>query len=182
MRTPSVRWCLVVLLGMTLLAVIAIEFVFTFEGNAPEQFKEAMRHSPSYVIYEGLPHQEFERELLAAELKSKAVREIGGYPFYDEALVLTLEDSKQLTQILVDTSIYFSSKLDRSCGGFHPDFAVEWSVGIEQYRTLICLGCGEAKLSGPGFESHHDVSHFVKKRLSEIMTRNRKNRPSRSFQ
>jgi hypothetical protein len=34
---------------------------------------------------------------------------------------------------------------EKKCGGFHPDYTVEWKKGAESVAVLICLSCHEIK-------------------------------------
>jgi hypothetical protein len=67
---------------------------------------------------------------------------------------------------------------EKKCGGFHPDYAVEWSVGRDRYRALICFGCEEVKLFGPALESRNDLDRTAYKRLEELLKPYQKNRPA----
>ncbi len=64
---------------------------------------------------------------------------------------------------------------EKKCGGFHPDFAVEWQIGTAKYQALICFGCGEVKLFGPGYESRYD---FHSETIEKILKKYNKNRPA----
>ena len=50
----------------------------------------AIGRSQGACLLEGLPHQYFERDLLEEERQSKKVRQVGGFPFYQEPLMLSL--------------------------------------------------------------------------------------------
>ncbi|HWU89392.1 MAG TPA: hypothetical protein VN253_19160 [Kofleriaceae bacterium] len=129
------------------------------------------------TLHEGLPHQHFERELLESERRSKPVRELDGYPFYQAPLALSAEDTKRLAQLLSDPATFQSFSGEKLCGGFHPDFAVEWQKGPRSYRALLCFGCGEAKLFGPGLDERYDLAKLAKSKLEALLGRYRQNRP-----
>ena len=64
----------------------------------------------------------------------------------------------------------------KGCGGFHPDYAVERAVGGQVYRCLVCFGCGEVKVFGPGGELHRDVVNPIP--LKRLLVPYWKNRPA----
>ncbi|MEI8379822.1 MAG: hypothetical protein WCJ09_06825 [Planctomycetota bacterium] len=43
------------------------------------------------------------------------------------------------------------------CGGFHPDWCVEFIAGQDVYQVLVCFGCREARLYGPMNEVFSDL-------------------------
>src|SRR5262245_61259592 len=96
-------------------------------------FAAAVRKADVVALYEGLPHQMFEEQLLAEELHTKQTIRLQGYPFYQEPLPLKEADAKQLTELFCNprsfrpiraTGIYV-----KACGGFHPDYCIEWRNG-----------------------------------------------------
>ena len=66
----------------------------------------------------------------------------------------------------------------KRCGGYSPDYAVEWKTGEEATRALICLECGEVKLFGPKSELYCDLSMEAQKSLTHMLRPYQKNRPS----
>jgi hypothetical protein len=161
--------------GAVTVAAALLAF-FSLRTN-PRAFAEAVRRADKVVLYEGLPHQLFGKRLLEEERRTKAVVEWGGYPFYQEPLELTARDAERLSEVLGDPQTYQPWKGERLCGGFHPDDAVEWHVGASRYRALICLGCGEFKLSGPWPWSRHDMEKATGEALLELLKGYRKHRP-----
>lgn len=143
-----------------------------------DSFTQAVRGAGKLALYEGLPHQSFEADLLERERKTKPVRELHGYPFYQETLALSKEDAHRLSEILGDANTYLPFSGEKKCGGFHPDYAVEWQVGSDVYRALICFGCREAKLFGPAIELRVDLSPVAYKQLRELLKGYHKNRPA----
>ena len=129
------------------------------------------------TLWEGLPHQMFEHDLMESERRSKPVQELHGYWFYKEPLAPSAEDSKRLTQVLSDPATYAPFSGEKKCGGFHPDYAVEWQKGSDAYRALICFGCDEAKLFGPGVDERHDLNERALRELEALLAKHHKNRP-----
>lgn len=113
---------------------------------------EKVGKADKVVLYEGLPHQRSERKLLAAELETKETVQHHGFPFYAEPVKLKEEDAEQLTKLFTDADSFEPFGGYKKCGGFHPDYCIEWHAGQEVYRCLVCFGCGEVKVFGPKTE------------------------------
>jgi hypothetical protein len=39
---------------------------------------------------------------------------------------------------------------EKACGGYHPDYCLTGKDGMATYDLMICFGCAEMKLYGPG--------------------------------
>jgi hypothetical protein len=129
------------------------------------------------TLYEGLPHQFNEPRALAAEKKAKPTVDLHGFAFYRETLDLKAGDAEALKALLASSRSLQAFSGEKKCGGFHPDYAVEWSVDGELYRCLICLGCYEAKVHGPKGTTDYDIEPGILNRLKELLMPYRKNRP-----
>jgi hypothetical protein len=169
--TATSRLSLGVIFGAALLA-----------SSCRQSFTEAVPQAEKVVLYEGLPHQNYESRLLEEERRTKAVQDLNGYPFYQEPLTFIDGDAKRVSKILQDSGSYLPFSGEKKCGGFHPDYAVEWHVGAERYRALLCFGCDEVKLFGPGLKSRHDMERDAFEELQQILKGYRKNRPSEGRQ
>ncbi len=146
--------------------------------SEPEPVVDGVWPAERVVLYEGLPHPAWESELLEEQLRTKETQELHGHPFYKETLPLKLDDSKRLTDILGSAGTYKRFSGEKKCGGFHPDFVVEWHVGEDRFRVLICFGCREVKLYGPQIESRYDLDQVASNELKKILHGYRKNRPA----
>ena len=111
---------------------------------------------------------------------AKPVQELHGYPFYEEPLELRAEDAKRVTRVLAEPGGLQPFAGEKLCGGFHPDYTVEWRNGPDRRRALICFGCDEVKLFAPGLEVRHDMSPAGSKELEGVLGGYRKNRPPRA--
>ena len=138
---------------------------------------QSIRQAAKLTLYEGLPHQMYEEAVLLAEKKAKPTIESHGFPFYREPLVLKGDDEQELVKLLGDTRTYTPYLGEKKCGGFHPDYAVAWSVAGEEYIDLICFGCGEIRAYGPGKEAEFDIARDARERMKAILTAYVKNRP-----
>lgn len=122
------------------------------------------------VLREGLPHPRVHRKEFADELAAKQIAVIRDYHFYDGVIEVRPEDAARLVRILGDPdSFHENNGVPKKCDGFHPDYCVEWRVGEDVYRALVCFGCFEAKFYGPGSNVLCDTTGDVQKRLKEIL-------------
>jgi hypothetical protein len=137
----------------------------------------SLGHAKKITLYEGLPHQFYEPRALLAEKKAKPTSELGGFTFYSETLDLRAGDAEELKAILTAGRSFRSFSGEKKCGGFHPDYAVEWSAGGDRYQCLICFGCLEAKIHGPHGMTTYDIEMSAFTRLKQLLTPYQKNRP-----
>ena len=89
------------------------------------------------------------------------------------------EDKKKLTTLFIDEKSVKKFSGPKRCGGFHPDFCVEWHVGKDVYRAHICFGCHEMMVYGPKSDLYCDIAEPAYKELDALLKTYRKNRPKR---
>jgi hypothetical protein len=137
---------LLIVAFMAVLAGAGAWWCYSRLGIPPRIFVNAILKAESIVVYEGLPHQLYERDLLEEELTTKDVHVLHGYPFYREPLEVTAKDAQALAAILSKPSTWRPFSGEKKCGGFHPDYAVEFKTGNNRCLALLCFGCSEGKL------------------------------------
>lgn len=161
---------------MTSRVRVFVFLLFLSSGCGPRPPVAAMKSSDTVIVYEGLPHQFYEAKALEQEKKKPTV-ELGGFPFYREPLELNDSDRQTLKNLIGDPGSLKPFSGAKKCGGFHPDYAVEWVVGKDVYHYLICFGCWEAKVMGSRSEAMYDVAPNARERLKALLEPYRKNRP-----
>jgi hypothetical protein len=137
-----------------------------------------LQEAEQLTVYEGLPHQRDERKVWEEEKSKKPTVELHGFLFYRDLLALKPDDAKKLKALLEDETSFTPFGGVKKCGGFHPDYCVQWTVGEKTYRCLVCLGCWEVKVYGPNAELYCDLKHEVRTQLKELFKPYRKNRPA----
>lgn len=146
----------------------------------PNSFVEGVRNASKATLYEGLPHQHFEKQALEKELASKATVQLREFPFYKETLALSEADDRALREIVNAGGTFATLVKAKKCGGFHPDYCVEWRGDDESdYGMLVCFGCHEAELYSPGETVRFDIQGAAYAQLGSILKPYRKNRPAR---
>jgi hypothetical protein len=138
---------------------------------------EALAKAQGLVLYEGLPHQRWESDLLENELKEKKSIVLRHFPFYEATIHPKEEDTKKLSAICVNRQSFERYGGLSMCCVYHPDWCLEWRDGNTVCQVLICFGCGEAILYGPKNVLHTRLNPAQGKELGEILQTYRKNRP-----
>jgi hypothetical protein len=156
------------------------------DGEEPAAFEKnikvlvaAIQKAKTVTVYEGLPHQLDERDLLAKELKDKKTVKRHGFPFYAEAITPKEGVAKELIALCGDQKSFLRYRRLKKCGGFHPDWLVEFDDGAQKVSVLVCFGCGEARLYGPKNDAFSDLGAGAKK-LTETLAALQKNRPKKA--
>jgi hypothetical protein len=137
----------------------------------------AIAKAQEVVVYEGLPHQYWESDRLAIELKEKRTLKIREFPFYEEPITINQEDSRRMSLLCSELTTFGRYRGPKSCGGYHPDWCVQFQDGDDVYQVLICFGCHEARLYGPKNEVFSDVSDDALKELVAHLSPLQRNRP-----
>ncbi len=134
--------------------------------------------SGDILLHEGLPSEFWEPELREQELTQKKTITFHGYPFYEEQRTLQGTDSEPFTALFSSKASFKRYDEKKRCGGYSPDYAIEWKAGEAATQALICLECGEVKMFGPKYELYCDLSIEARQRLTQLLRSYQKNRPS----
>lgn len=131
----------------------------------------------SLTLYEGLPHQSWEAELLEKELEAKKTITVQGFPFYERPLVVTAADVAELRGLSAAPDTFSPYRGPKMCGGFHPDYCLSWQDGETKYELLICFGCHEMKFFAPNHEAIADIQAEALARFEAVLKKYRDQRP-----
>lgn len=133
--------------------------------------------STSVTIYEGLPHQRGEKKLLVDELRTKKTVRLHRFPFYDIAIPAKPEVAAKLIALCGAQETFGPYGGAKFCGGFHPDWCVEFKKGPDVYQILVCFGCQEVRLYGPQNMAYSDLDKATMTKLVDILKPLQNNRP-----
>ena len=128
------------------------------------------------LLYEGLPSEFWEPELLVQELARKKTIKLHGYPFYEEQLAFQETDGEQFTALLTARTSFSKLTDGKKGGGFHADYCLEWKSGDATIHVVFAQESGEVKMYGPKSELHCDLSPDAAQKLQQLLNRYRKNR------
>lgn len=143
--------------------------------EASQPMRDRLAAASTVLVYEGLPHQTKEVPLYQAELARARVIQIHGYPFYLPAV--PLKDAAEMKDLLANQDHYQKYSGPKTCGGFHPDYALFWETNGVPHHVLICFGCGEALFSDGKELLPYDLKHKPLYQLRETLARYRNQRP-----
>ncbi|WP_020474858.1 hypothetical protein [Zavarzinella formosa] len=153
------------------------------DGEPPARFDEnikaltaGMAKAKTLTLLEGLPHQMFEKAALDKELKDKKTVKQRDFPFYEGAITPKADDAKALIALFGDLKSFARYRGEKKCGGFHPDWLVEFKDGDDTYQALVCFGCHEARLYGPKNDVYADLNGGMLEKLHAILGAQHKNR------
>jgi len=138
-----------------------VEFMEEFAN-----YLEAVSAANALTIYEGLPRAP-DAELEKIKNQNKTI-EIDGWAFYAEPLPAKSSIIEKLRSSLVDYKTFEPYSGGKFCGGFHPDFCVEWKTGDKTYYVQICLGCFEAVFISPNGGTTFDFNDAAWKSFAQI--------------
>ena len=130
------------------------------------------------LLYEGLPSEFWEPELRQRELGEKETIKLHGYPVHEETMQIQETDAGRLTALFSAKKSFAPYRGSKACGGFQPEFALEWKTDEAVTLALICLECGEVKLFGPNTELYCDLSGEVVLQLQQLLDPYRMNSPA----
>jgi hypothetical protein len=139
---------------------------------------QGINNSGEIAVFEGLPSEFWEPQLREEEANRKKTIRLHGYSFYDERVALHEADADQFTAIFSSKASFKRYRSQKPCGGYHPDYCVEWKTGEAATRALICLECGEVKFFGPRSDLHCDLNPEVGEKLAQRLSTYQKNRPA----
>ena len=121
-------------------------------------FIAAIAQAKTVTVYEGLPHQAFERDAYAIEVKRPDLVWFEGFPFYAKPLNVPEAEKKSLTAIVSRPTAHVPFRGYKACGGYHPDYAVVWTDRDgKKSGSLICFGCHEWKNFTPAGRLYEDL-------------------------
>ena len=146
-------------------------------------FIAAIAQAKTVTVYEGLPHQAFEQDAYAIEVKRTDLVWFEGFPFYAKPLNVQDADKKSLTAIVSRPTAHVPFRGYKACGGYHPDYAVIWTDRDgKKSGSLICFGCHEWKNFTPAGRLYEDLEKNAYDELRAILTKYVKQRPQRKEQ
>ncbi len=128
------------------------KYDFNFKNH--EALSESISKADKVELYEGLSRGMFtfkagEKDTLEDRLKKANAVKLHGFAFYQEALRVKPEDAKKLAELYADPQTFAPFRGYKKCGGFHPDFLIEWTLNGEKFSVMLCFGCHDMETIGP---------------------------------
>lgn len=142
---------------------------------APAAFK-FIEGAERFTVFEGMPHQNFEADLLKIERDKIEETIIGDFSFYPEPQNLQKEDEPALKELLGAPHVFRPFLYLKMCGGFHPDYVIRFTKGEKHCDLLLCFGCGDARILHDGKVIH---CHIFKNAWQKLLAPYHKQRPEK---
>jgi hypothetical protein len=147
----------------------------------------SMARVQEFTVWEGFPHQNYEHELLQSELATKPFIKFHGFPFYVKQQKMSPVDVQNIRRILSSTWSYhpprgYTSKgvtveVKKTCGAYHPDYAIEWTDSDGTHQVHLCFGCGDLKRYDTEHEEYHELTRNASSAVQKIFKHYRDQRP-----
>jgi hypothetical protein len=142
------------------------------------EFSRGIQACDKIALYEGLPHQLMEKEAFTREMARKKTIEIGGHRFYASPVVISNVTAAKLKRLYTAKGSFSATWGIKYCGGFHPDWCIQWMQGRAVWTVHLCFGCGEMMTSHNGKSLEADFrSEKVEEKFKAILAPYQKERP-----
>ena len=120
------------------------------------QFSWGLKDAKRVVVYYGTPRKWGKTTKLA-----EATVEIDDFEFYAKSVTLSPDLAEKVTALVLNPLSFSEYRGLKLCGGFHPDFCIEWQFEEEgqrwHSRAFACLGCDEWRLIDSSSAVHTDM-------------------------
>ena len=111
------------------------------------KYLKTVSESDELTIYAGLPRGDKEQlQKIKDDYKTIKIFDFDFYANPVEAKPASIED---LRSDLVDYQLFQPYGGPKFCGGFHPDFCIQWTADGKTYNMQICFTCHEAAFITP---------------------------------
>jgi hypothetical protein len=137
---------------------------------------QSLAKIPKLAVLEGLPHPAVEPKTFKAELAKGGAIQIGDDWLYDTPLHVIDADLKRLRELLAVPGA-LNVYVPKSCGGFHPDYAVVGGEGAAKCHLLICFTCGSIEIVTPEHRLLADMSAELRQGLRGVLAKYVARRP-----
>jgi hypothetical protein len=139
----------------------------------------SMARVQELTVWEGFPHQNYEHELLQSELAAKPSIKFHGFPFYVKQQKIAPVDFQSIRRILSSPRSYQRPKKGtmKTCGAYHPDYAIEWTESDGTHQVHLCFGCGDLKRYDTEHEEYHELTRDASSAVQKIFKHYRDQRP-----
>ncbi len=148
----------------------------TIEASAI--YRTTVAAAKTIEVFEGLPHQRWDKELLTVELKRKDTQAICKFPFYTPST--TASNSDALRKLLSSADSIKEYGGPKMCGGYHPDYCVSWQAGETTYYALICFGCHEIVFHDGKTTMIYDLKNKAHEQFQKLLAIYEVKRPKRA--
>ncbi len=126
--------------------------------------RDALLTSKTLTLSEGLPHPAKEAAAFAREEKRRDTLTLADFKFYKPDLKPDPARDQRLRQIIASPAS-LAMWTQKRCGGFHPDWSVNWRSGRKDIHALVCFGCKELMILSPEQQLRYNITPAAFKKL-----------------
>lgn len=133
------------------------------------KFLDSVAAADSLIIYEGLPRATAV-ELAKLKQKNQTIT-LAGWEFYTSPLDPNQSIVEKLRSTLVDYAKFnghYTGQVGKGCGGFHPDYCVQWTANNRICHALICLSCNELEYVAASKKMKFDFDEIARQSFADI--------------
>lgn len=141
-------------------------------------FVSTAARAKAFTLREGLPHPGAEKNLHEAEKARVPVFTLHGETFYATPITPSRLDTEALRNLLSRPSAYLPYTGLKLCGGFHADYAIEWTVDDHAFSAFVCFTCHEIKLISTDTTLRCDLPDTSLSTLAPLLKTYRSQRPA----
>jgi hypothetical protein len=138
--------------------------------------RDALLTSKTLTLSEGLPHPAKEAAAFAREETRRDTLTLADFKFYKPELKPDPARDQRLRQIISDPAS-LAMWTQKRCGGFHPDWSVNWRSGRKDIHALVCFGCKELMILSPEQQLRYNLTPAAFKNLQAELVPLRAKRP-----
>ncbi len=144
-----------------------------------EALTKGIANSKSLKVYEGVTRGFVPKDKIEETVKEFKLVKLHDHYFYPNEVEVSERSAGILKVICKEPKNFSRRDTERTkfCGGYHPDWCVEFQDGKETFQVLICFSCHEAKIYGPKNEVYCDFPKPIREdfgRLLEPLFKHRK--------
>lgn len=135
-----------------IVAVAALAFSLKSEDigvdfNAFDGLSAEIQKAETLVVYRGFPRREALTDDEPEPKKDPNVA-LRGYLFQPRAYACDEKATAKLREICSTKAAFKKWRGPKKCGGYHPDYCLQFKNGDTVTSVLLCYGCNEAKFFG----------------------------------
>ena len=145
--------------------------------DASEEARQALAKAKTFTLAEGLPHPSKESDLFTTQAQRKDTQQITGFFFYKPDQKIDPGTTDKLRQIIANSDNLTEWKEHKTCGGFHPDWSLNWRRGWSKDRALICFSCEEIIYISGDYQLRYNLTPTAAKQLKSLLNPFKAKRP-----
>jgi hypothetical protein len=138
----------------------------------------AIGRADSLAVLEGLPNR---WTLIPPDCDSTAIASIANYWFFKDRTIVDVRKRQAIAKAMTAKDAFEPWSGEKLCGGFHPDYCLQWHCGTEIHRALLCFGCHEVIYAGPKGSMRYDIGDNAYDELRDLLATYKTHHPCKRY-